>query len=497
VIDEHVFVHGDRRWRVRGLTGNTFETLHVNLMITCGDAFHVDGIELYASKQRTKFVEQAAVEVGLQPEVIKSDLGKVLLALEALQEEAHRKANEPKVNTFEMPDSERAEALALLHDPNLLDRVLADFERVGVVGERNNLAVGYLAATSRLLDDPLAVVIQSTSAAGKTSLMDALIDFLPEEHRLRFSAMTGQSLYYLGASEIAHKVLAIAEEEGSAKASYALKLLQSDGSLAIASTGKDATGRLVAHEYKVAGPVAIFTTTTSTSLDEELMNRCVVLAVDEGREQTRAIHERQRSARTLEGILGRRERDGILRLHRNAQRLLRPLAVANPFVGELSFPDHRTRARRDHAKYLTLIASVALLHQYQRDVRRVEHDGKVVEYIEVTRGDVEIANRLADGLFRPSIDDLPPQTMRLLRLIADHVKSKASELGVENSAVRFTRRELRDELHVGNTQLKIHLQRLVDLEHVLRHRLPGDSGHSVVYELLSYTGYDDAADTKG
>lgn len=51
--------------------------------------------------------------------------------------------------------------------------------------------------------------------------------------------MTGQAFYYMGETELKHKVLAIAEEQGASKAAYALKLLQSEGVLSIASTGKD------------------------------------------------------------------------------------------------------------------------------------------------------------------------------------------------------------------------------------------------------------------
>ena len=92
-------------------------------------------------------------------------------------------------------------------------------------------------------------------------------------------------------------MLAISEEEGAEQASYALKLLQSEGQLTIASTGKDpATGKLVTEEYHVEGPVMIFLTTTAIEIDEELLNRCIVLTVDENREQTRAIHELQRES---------------------------------------------------------------------------------------------------------------------------------------------------------------------------------------------------------
>ena len=82
---------------------------------------------------------------------------------------------------------------------------------------------------SRKLDKPLAVVIQSSSAAGKSSLVDAILRFVPNEEQVGYSAMTGQSLFYMGGMELKNKILSIAEEEGVAQASYALKLLPSEG----------------------------------------------------------------------------------------------------------------------------------------------------------------------------------------------------------------------------------------------------------------------------
>lgn len=64
------------------------------------------------------------------------------------------------------------------------------------------------------------------------------------------------SLFYMGETNLKNKILAIAEEEGAENASYALKLLQSEGVLTIASTGKDeTTGNLVTKQYRVEGPV--------------------------------------------------------------------------------------------------------------------------------------------------------------------------------------------------------------------------------------------------
>jgi len=138
-----------------------------------------------------------------------------------------------------LTESERIEALAWLQAPDLIGRLRAAIRHAGIIGEENNALVAYLAGVSRKLERPLAIIVQSASAAGKTTLMDAVLSFFPEEERVKYSAMTGQSLYYLGETNLKHKILAIVEEAGAEKASYALKLLQSEGELMIASTGKD------------------------------------------------------------------------------------------------------------------------------------------------------------------------------------------------------------------------------------------------------------------
>lgn len=480
------FGEGDdaRRWRVRGLPKNlAVGVLKVNLMVGNDLAFHVDTLDLYAAKARAVFVQQAAGELRVPEGVLKTELGRVLLKLEALQDASIQQALEPKAPAVPaMSEAERDCALALLKTPDLLARILADFEHGGIVGEATNKLTAYLAATSRLLDRPLAVVVQSSSAAGKSSLMDAVLAFMPPEETVRYSAMSGQSLFYMGQTNLKHKVLAIAEEEGAARASYALKLLQSDGALTMASTGTDANGNLVAQEYKVEGPMSLFMTTTAIDVDEELLNRCLVLSVDEGREQTAAIHRRQRERRTLAGLMGQEKQDGVLALHRNAQRLLRPLAVVNPYADQLTFLDDRTRTRRDHEKYLSLIDTIALLHQCQRPIQTLTVAGRQVDYIEVVPADIAAANALAHEVLGRSLDELPPQTRNLLVLVRGFVAEQVEAQGIARSEVRFTRRDVREATGWGDTQLKVHLARLAELEYLVVHRAAQGQGY--VYELL-------------
>ena len=491
--DHHELELGNRHYRIGGLNKNGgLDSLKITLRVHVrqspkngggwlADRFHLDQMDLCKDVDRRRFCERAGHECRLDAELIKRDLGKLLLACERAQDERLRALLEPgEPAVVELDPAERKVAEELLQAPDLIARLDQSFEAAGIVGERTNRLAAYLTATSRLLDKPLAVIIQSTSAAGKTTLMEAVLSFFPPEEQIKYSAMTGQSLYYLGEKNLQHKILAIVEEEGAEKASYALKLLQSEGELTIASTGKDAnTGRMKTEEYHVEGPVSIVLTTTSIDIDEELMNRCLILTVDESREQTERIHELQRKARTLEGLRFKKARKQTLTLLQNAQRLLKPIEVVNPFADELTFTVDRTRTRRDHEKYLTLIEAVTLLHQHQR---KLENDPEAGPHIKTTLDDIAVANRLAPEVLGRSLDELPPQTRRLLEELKSMVAERCDKNQIDQDKCHFTRRQVRERTGSSETQVRLHLQRLEDFEYIARRH--GRNGVSCVYELL-------------
>lgn len=472
----------ERRYRVRGLSKNrSFDVLRVNLLVTFGRGCFVDSLDLYRAKDRQGFIRGAKDELHLDVALLKKDLGQVLLILEELQHKRladEMKPKEPKELTLK----EREDALELLRDPSLPARIERDLTALGLVGEETGKLIGYLAATSRKLEKPLAVLIQSSSSAGKSSLMDAVLSLMPEEDVAQYSALTPQALYYMAEEGLSHRVLALSEDEGAERAAYPLKLLQSEGKLSIASTQKDeATGRLLTESITVKGPVMLFLTTTSAFVDEELENRCLLLSVSEDRAQTEAIHASQRKRRTLEGLSRHLLKERIQAVHRNAQRLLQPLAVVNPYAEQLTFRSTRTRTRRDHEKYLTLIDAIALLHQHQREQKVLKVGSDEAAYIEVHPSDIDLAGRLFADVYGRSSDELPPHTERLLRSLSTLVDDLAQKEELERTEVRFSRRQALEHAGVGLSQLRVHLERLVEHELVLVHR--GRRGQGYVYEL--------------
>lgn len=102
--------------------------------------------------------------------------------------------------------------------------------------------------------------------------------------------------------------------------------------------------------------------------------------------------------------------------------------MVNPFASQLTFMSDKTRTRRDHMKYLTLIQGDRAAAAVSAEIKRVEHREQVVEYIEVTREDIALANRLAHEILGRTLDEMPPQTRKLLLLIQTMVSEQAAQL---------------------------------------------------------------------
>jgi len=478
---DHVLVRrGDRDYKIRGLDKNMSSlTLRVNIQAARRDMLHLDSIDLMRSAARAAFIKATALELHCQEETIKKDLGLVLLHLDDLRNRQIEAAKATRAPLPQMPPDEARDALDLLRDPNLIGRIVRDLEHCGMVGEAFNKLAAYLAIVSRKLASPLAILVQSSSSAGKSTLMDTILAMAPPEDVIQLSNLTSQALYYLPPDALRHKTLAICEDQGLAEAAYALKLLQSDGRLTHATVAKAVDGRAVTQFHCVEGPVQLFLTSTSQTIDEELLNRCLVLAVDESREQTHAIQQLQRLLQSRSGLEKRREASGLQALHRNAQRLLRPLVVTNDLDATLPFPCERTRHRRDHAKYLSLIQAIALLHQHQRTLH-VDESG--TESIAVEPSDIALANRLIDKLLKQSNNELPPQSQRCLESLQGFVQSHCQRDRLTPPEFRFTRRSFREQSGWTDNQLRVHFQRLIDLEFLRVHR--GRQGCTYLYELV-------------
>jgi hypothetical protein len=490
-----VFAGDGREYRVRGLSPVGLERLRVNVRLSVRDQstngheqaamtrFHLDTIDLYQARARSLFAQSAAKLCGVGEQQVSADLLRLIEKLEAARLAMRKNGDEQNQHEAPMTPAEREAALHYLKDPKLTERIVADFRKCGLVGERATVLTAYLAAVSRKLSEPLAVLIVARSGAGKSALQDALCAFVPPEEAVRVTRLTGQALFYKDPYSLQRKVLLIAEDEGAAQAVYSLRTLASDQRLSIAATRTDPqSGKLHTEHYEVYGPVVIVLTTTSPeAFDEETRSRFVQLTMDESAAQTKAILERQRRSFTLEGVLERATAEAVQRLHHNAQRLLRPLAVVNPYVEQLAYPSDRLMHRREQKKYLALINAIALLHQHQREVKRAARGDVELEYVEVTIADIALANELAQDVLARGLDELAAPVRGLYEELRSLCVQRAEEMNCQPDAVLLSRREIREATGWSDWQVRSYCRQLVEMEYL--YATINGNGRPCVYSL--------------
>lgn len=480
-----------RRYHVRWAQPGTIEQLRVNVIVEAGEngsgRKHVETLDLYSSRSRVVFASRAARLLEVSVDAIEKDLSDILMAVDRAQNEAREAARAgAKADAApKMTEAERTEALALLMDPNLMDRIEADLELLGYVGESCTKRLILIVATSRKLLKPLSAIIIGQSGCGKSELARVVVRLIPEEDVVFWSRLTPQALYYVERDYLTHKLVVIEEREGSDAADYAIRALQSQGKLVQAVPLKDpATGTMHTINMEVDGPAAFIETTTRLHINPENASRNFELYLDESQAQTERIHRAQRAARTPEGLKRQAQGKKLERLHQNAQRLLEPVRVSIPYTELLSFPSDSTRTRRDHDRLLNLIEAVAFLHQKQRPRR---YDGAGVgDEIQATPVDYAIAYALAREAFAFGLDELRKPARDLLAVIEAKVGELAERSAAAPTAVSFTRRQAREWSGWPNHQVKLAMHELEELEYVEVERTRRGSRFS--YRLVSDGG---------
>jgi len=461
-----------------------------------------DLFELYSQRAREAFAVAVGERMHVDAALVEQHLETIVDEIEAIQVRERKRLEEGEATAQKVliSDVEKEEALELLRAPDLFERIVKDVDRLGYVGEPRNKKIAYLVATSRKTSRPLSAIIRAGSGAGKSRLMEVVAELMPPEDVEFFSRITPQSLYYMGKGKLANKLLIIDERVGGEDADYSIRSLQTRKKLTLATPMKDpVTGKMATMTFTVEGPVAFMESTTSPTINAENANRCFELYLDESEAQTRKIQEAQREQYRPVGWAAEREREAILRRHWNAQRLLEPVRVAIPFSGKLRFPSRWLRARRDHERFLGLVAMVAFVRQHSRNVRKDESGDP---FIEATAEDYREAFDLAEGAIREALDDLAKPARELLVEIKRMVEARALEAKAPAHTIVFTRRQLREFAGLPNRQVLEGLKELVDLEEIIaigglrqgsryEYRLAGDGARPPADPLMGLTGPDD------
>lgn len=331
-----------------------------------------------------------------------------------------------------MPSGVVRDAEVMLTDPRLVDHILADIAALGVVGERVLALAIYLLGVSRLLEKPLAAIVQGPTSSGKSFVIERVARLFPDEATLIATDITPMALYYLPTGRLIHRWVVAGErsriqDDERAEAARALREMLSSGELRKAVPVK-IDGQMQTVVIHQPGPIAYVESTTATRIFDEDANRSLLLSTDESPEQTRRIV----AAVATNAQEVSTDTAPIVARHHAMQRMLRRVHVLIPFAKRLAaaMPSERPEARRAIGHALSLIRAVAVLHQRQRASGTIQHG----DTIQATIADYVVARRLLCApLGRALGGAVPEAAANLGKRLADHY---AGEPFTTSEAVR-------------------------------------------------------------
>jgi hypothetical protein len=431
---------------------------------------------LYAERQRRNFIQQARKLIRLDKGFLYQD---ILRIMDDLEDRQAKIILEKKEKHIDMSNLEKEEALKFLKNDDITDAILRDFTNLGIVGEEANVLIGYLSLVSRKLENPLSVLLYGSPSSGRDEFKDILLDVVPEEDVERFTKISPQVLFYRDEMSLKNKALIIDDENSIKELEHILVSLQNRG-LSYSVTHKSPeTGKLRNKDYKVEGPVSILVSASSLKIIKKYMTHFVLLKMDESEEHRKSLLLREREDETIEGMLARRKQELIRRKHRNAQRLLKPYIVINPYAKDLKYGISDLDNGKLQSKYFSLIKSISLLRQYQKEIKRFEETGE--EYIEADLIDIGIADYLMEEIMR-TMHPLSEEAARLVKDIDDLVTEKAGIHDEEKCGVTFTQKELVAFTGINKTKVWRMLNELAESKYIGIE--DGSNGKIMKYTLI-------------
>ncbi|GIW96060.1 MAG: hypothetical protein KatS3mg110_4101 [Pirellulaceae bacterium] len=417
------------------------------------DEYFQDFINVAKSSQRLKFFSTVAARFNLDANELFKQYDEFLLRLanetderqERLLQQQQQQAcadsfDESRQALSQMDKRVIAEAQALLQSPDLISQIKQDIETIGVAGEEALALTLYLCGTSRLLEQPLAVLVQGPSSSGKSYIIEKVASLFPKEATVNATTMSTTALYYMPPGSLRHKFVVAGErsrrqDDDQAEVTRALRELLSAGELTrlVTVTRQGEAPQTEAVYQK--GPIAYVESTTlnTNQIFDEDLNRMILVTTNESAAQTKQVLKKlaERFSCQSGDAANIRER------HFALQRLLEPLRVRVPFADALIdlLPTNRIEIRRGAGQLLAMTAAVALLHQRQRDIR-----GGVVQ---ATVEDYGVAYELlSEPLGRMLGRRVSASAVRLLEQLAEKFGSEAYTLPEARRAFQFSRSAL-------------------------------------------------------
>ena len=318
---------------------------------------------------------------------------------------------------------------------------------------------------------PLHGLIQGSSGSGKTKLLQSINNLLPTEVCKSFTRVTESSFYNYGEYALSHKTLCFEDIDGlKEEALLALRELQSNGKLTSSTSQKLESGKITSGENTVNGPIASLSCTTKADLYEDNISRCFVVAVNESPEQTSNIIDYQNKLHAGKIDVSTIKSTQIF--IQNCIRILKPIAVVNPYASIVKLPQNVHKLRRLHGMYQNLVAQVTWWHQYQR---KKDNQGRII----AEKQDLQIACDILFETIILKVDELHGSLRQFYETLKTGIQKKGEE-------TLFNRFEIKEITKISKTQMHRYINQLVELEYLQQF---GYANRGFKYKIVYWDNY--------
>jgi len=430
-------------------------------------------LDLYHARQVEQLTGKMAECLELGSSQAERVVSQLTGALEQYRQEKLELLKPKKQEGPVMSEAEKAEAMKYLKSKVLLRHTLNDLAASGIVGEPQNSLIAYLAYTSRKRERPLHIMYLGASGSGKTYLQEKVSELMPAEDTLEITSLSDNALYYFQREELKGKLILIEDLDGAENVLYPLRELQSKRRISKTVTLKDNKGNLKTVTLRVEGPVSVSGCTTRERLYEDNANRCLLLYIDGSSAQDGRIMEYQKGISS--GRIDQAMERAVKSKLQNVQRLLRPIAVVNPYADLIDLPPQVFKPRRSLLLLLSFIETITFYHQYQRQVKQDESGSS---YILSTVEDIEAAFSLMKPVLFSKSDELTQAARTFLERLKTIVKPDEV----------FGAKAVRQQLRLPVSTMKRYLAELVRYDYL---RIKGGSTYrGYEYQISNYEEYD-------
>ncbi|TPG29650.1 hypothetical protein [Flavobacterium pectinovorum] len=460
-------IHNDYKISYKGKTGIFYAigslpmdlgNLRVSLQIVEKESQkkHRVKIDLFDFTSVENQCRELSEKQGFDGNLLEADLKQFTDLLEDYRENIFNAEMNPVTDQFsekELTPQAHEKAIEFLSKPRVLERVDKLLGQSGIVGEEDNRLLLFVLASSYKMPYLMHGLVQGSSGEGKSHLINAIADCMPQEDVMNMTRITSKSLYHYRDKELMNKLIIVQDFDGlDDEAQFAFREMQTARFLTSSTVVKDMQGNTRGKMKTVQSHFASLIATTRAEVYYDNMSRSVILGVDESLEQTLRIIKAQNLKNT--GHSSTESEQQAKQLLRNCMRVLKSYEVVNPFADKLMLPLEAKMLRRLNSQFQNFVSQIAILNQYQR---KKDDKGRLI----ATEEDVRKAVEIFFSSIIIKVDELDKSTRQFFENLKGFVRSQPN-----GTTYRFTTREIRQELNISKTSAFKYMQTLQELEYI-------------------------------